>query len=247
MDSTLRTDKDDNHNEQGVRDMNRKRVWFLLVLLLGAGRLLAADYSVTTVRPITPTGFDPGNGINLYEITGQGIRLVNGGPYVFQHTDFTGQLSSILFIGMNPAHDFVYVAYTGNPQPILAGFAVTPTGLVMQWQNVFTTGNSTLDLASLTILDNLIIEDAHPAGFAHLIAVLDQSGAVLKQEINEFLVSVRVKNNGNFYYSCRSATGGPYGGVPPATSAVVFDLKKSVSTPVVTATDPTFVRSVCDQ
>jgi hypothetical protein len=230
--------------------MNNRRASFLLAMLLGMSRLMAADYSVTTVRPITPNifpnNFDPGNGINLYEITGKGVELVRGSPYVFQHTDYTGQLSSILAIAMNPAHDFVYAVFTGNIQPILAGFAVTPNGLVLKWQNVFTTGEPDMERASITALDNLVIEDAVPAPQAHLVSVLNESGQVIKSEYSEFLVSVRVENNGNFYYSCRSAVAGGFGGVPPATSVLVFDLKKSASDPLVTSTDPIFVRSVCD-
>jgi len=37
---------------------------------------------------------------------------------------------------MNPAHDFVYVVYTGPnlSQPNIFGFKITSTGLVYEWE-----------------------------------------------------------------------------------------------------------------
>jgi len=222
------------------------RAWMLVALLLGAGRLLAADYSVAPVRPISPTGYDPGNGINLYEITGKGVELVKCSPYVFRHRNQSGKLSSILFLSMNPDHDFVYAVFTGDEEPILAGFAVTPKGLVLRWQEPFNTGDADMEQATITVLDNLIIEDTHPAPFVHVESVIDQSGRLIESEMSQYLVSVRVKSNGHFYYSCRSSTSTAYGGAPPATQVLVFDLRKSVTEPIVTSTDPIFVRSTCD-
>jgi hypothetical protein len=223
----------------------------LVALVVGASPLLAADYSVGTVRPTTPETFDPGNGLNLYSITAKGVDLVKGSPYILQQTDYTGRLVSVFLVLMNPAHDFVYVVYSGSPQPNVVGFAITPKGLVYQWQKVFTTGNSTLDNATVTALDNFIIEDAHPAPFAHLVTILSQSGQVIMSEFSENLVSGHAKRNGNFYYSCRSSITSSFGGVPPADSVAVYDLGNGVVTgsstvPLVTSTDPAFVRSVCN-
>jgi hypothetical protein len=227
------------------------RIALLLGLLFGAAPLLAADYAVTTVRPITPTTFDPGNGLNLYSITAKGVDLVKGSPYIFQQLDYTGQLASIFGVAMNPDHDFVYVVYSGSVQPIVVGFAITPKGLVYQWQTVFTTGNNTLDLATATALNDFFVGDAHPAPFAHLVTVLNQSGQLIAGEFSQNLVSGHVNRNGKFYYSCRSSTSGPYGGVPPADSVAVYDLRNGFVTgpntvPLVTSTDPTFVRSECN-
>jgi hypothetical protein len=234
--------------------MNGKRIWRMSVfvaLVFGAGPLMAADYSVTTVRPITPTTFDPGNGLNLYSITAKGVDLVKGSPYIFQQTDYTGQLASIFGVAMNPDHDFVYVVYSGSVQPIVVGFAITPKGLVYQWQKVFTTGNNTLDLATATALNDFFIGDAHPAPFAHLVTVLNQSGQLIAGEFSQNLVSGHVNRNGKFYYSCRSSNFNQYGGVPPADSVAVYDLRNGFVTssndaPLLTSTDPSFVRSVCN-
>src|SRR3569833_2966812 len=73
------------------------RIALVIGLMFGAGQLMAADYSVTTVRPVSPTAFDPGNGLNLYSITAKGVELVKGSPYVLQLTDYTGQLARILY------------------------------------------------------------------------------------------------------------------------------------------------------
>jgi hypothetical protein len=222
------------------------RAWIWAVLLLGAGQVMAADYSVAPLRPISPTGYDPGNGINLYEITAKGVELMKGSPYVFRHKDQHGTLSSLLFLQMNPAHDFVYAVFTGDDEPILAGFAVTCKGLVLRWQQPFNTGDSDMEQATVTVLDNFIIEDTHPAPFAHVESVVDQSGRLIRSEMSQFLISARVNSNGNFYYSCRSSTATAYGGAPPPNQVLVFDLRKSAAEPVTRSNDPVFVRSICN-
>lgn len=234
--------------------MNVKRIGriaLFLGLIFGAAPLMAADYAVTTVRPITPDTFDPGNGLNLYSITAKGVDLVKGSPYVFQQMDYTGELASIFSVAMNPDHDFVYVVFSGSDQPIVVGFAITPKGLVYQWQKEFTTGNNTLDLATATAPNDFFVGDAHPAPFVHLVTVLNQSGQLIAGEFSPNLVSGHVNRNGKFYYSCRSSITGSYGGVPPADSVAVYDLKNGFVTglttvPLLTSTDPTFVRSVCN-
>jgi len=234
--------------------MNAKRMVraaLLLGLIFGAGPLMAADYSVTTVRPITPNAFDPGNGLNLYSITAKGVELVKGSPFVFHQIDYTGQLASIFAVVMSPDHDFVYVVYSGSIQPVIVGYSITPKGLEYRWQKVFTTGNNTLDLATVTAVDDFLIGDAHPAPFAHLVDIFNQSGQIIAGEFSENLVSGHVNRNGKFYYSCRSSNFDQYGGVPPANSVAVYDLRKgfvsgSNTVPLVTSKDPTFVRSICN-
>jgi hypothetical protein len=228
------------------------RIVLLLGVIFGAGPLMAADYSVTTVRPITSTGFDPGNGLNLYSITARGVELVKGSPYVFKQLDFTGQLASVFAVVMSPDHDFVYVVYSGIPQPIVVGFDITPKGLVYQWQTVFTTGSERLSHGATVVAENdFLVGNANPSGFVHLVAIFNQSGQIIAEENSSALVSGHVNRNGKFYYSCRSSTSDSGGGVPPADSVAVFDLKKGLASrsntvPVVTSKDPKFVRSVCN-
>lgn len=228
------------------------RMALFVGLIFGAGPLMAADYSVTTVRPITPTGFDPGNGLNLYSITARGVELVKGSPYVFQQIDFTGQLASVFAVEMTPDHDFVYVVYSGTVQPVVVGFSITPKGLVYQWQKVFTTGSERLSHgATVTAENDFLVGNANPSGGVHLVAIFNQSGQIIADENSSFLVSGHVNRNGKFYYSCRSSNSDSSGGVPPADSVAVFDLKKGLASrsntiPVFTSKDPKFVRSVCN-
>jgi len=227
------------------------RIALALGLMFGAGELMAADYSITTVRPVSPTAFDPGNGLNLYSITAKGVELVKGSPYVLQQTDYTGQLASIFAVVMNPDHDFVYVVYSGNVQPIVVGYSITPKGLIYQWQKIFTTGSNNLQLATVSAVNDFLVGEAHPAPFAHLVNVFNQDGQIIAGEFSENLVSGHVNRNGKFYYSCRATNFDAYGGIPPADSVAVYDLKKGLvsgtnTVPVTTSTDPTFVRSVCD-
>lgn len=234
--------------------MNAKRIVravLLLGLIFAAGPLMAADYSVSTVRPITPNAFDPGNGLNLYSITAKGVELVKGSPHVLRQIDYTGQLASVFAVVMGPDHDFVYVVYSGTPQPIVVGYSITPKGLVYKWQKVFTTGNERLNRATVTAENDFLVGDAHPAPFVHLVAIFNQSGEIIAEENSEVLVSGHVNRNGKFYYSCRSSTSDSFGGVPPADSVAVFDLKKGLASrtntvPELISKDPTFVRSICN-
>src|SRR5216684_8484 len=92
---------------------------------LASGGAMAADFSVGIVNLGTGT-LGGGTALNLYSIEKTDIDLVQ--TYVLNQNDFTGKLSSPLTLAMNPAHNFVYVVYTGLSQPNIVGFKITPTG-----------------------------------------------------------------------------------------------------------------------
>ena len=101
-------------------------------------------------------------------------------------------------------------------------------------------------------MDGAVSGDAHPAGYAHLIIVINQSGRVIAEEVSGNLISGHVNHNGKFYYSCRSYTAGTLGGIPPADEVKVYDLKDAIlggisdPPPLLTSTDPVFLHSACD-
>jgi hypothetical protein len=232
--------------------MNAKRIWrisLFAALVFGASPLMAADYSIGIVGH----GWAGGTGLNLYSITERGVDLVKGSPYIRQKKDIEGQLANVLLVSMNPAHDFVYVTYTGPKFPVMVGFKITHKGLVEHWEQELQTGDPTLQYTTVTPLDNFVIADTYPFAYLHWVTVFTQSGEeIVLDQGSDFggdLVSGHIDSNGRFYYSCRSAVSYVFGGQPPATTVVVYDLRNSAvvynTEPLATSTDPVFVGSIC--
>ncbi|MGA2191131.1 MAG: hypothetical protein ABSH33_21650 [Steroidobacteraceae bacterium] len=219
----------------------------VLTGLMAGGSAMATDYSVGIVK--LGTGAEGGGtALNLYAIKKSGIHLVQ--TYVLQQDDYTGNLASPLTLAMNPAHDFVYVVYTGLTIPNIVGFSITPTGMVYEWENEIQTGDGGLQGSTLTGGPGYVIENTYPAGL--WVHVVNQTGAEVINDYADggsagiYLISGQVDSSMTFYYSCRSTAS-----TPPAKSVSVFsfedgvDVYTSTATPVATSTDPVFVRSVC--
>lgn len=215
------------------------------------GTAQGADYSVGIVN-LGSGALGGGSAINLYSTTRNGIKLVQ--QYVFQQKDWTGNLAEPLTLAINPAHNYVYVVYTGHSlaaaQPIIVGFQITSTGLVYDWQHQLQTGDSGLQGTTLTAGPNYVIENTYP--FDLWVHVLSQAGEELMTDIEDdfdstYVVSDSVDSTRTYYYSGRAAS------YPaPATSVAVFrfesgtDVSTGTATPLGTSTDPLFIQSVCN-
>jgi hypothetical protein len=216
--------------------------------VLAGGGAMAADFAVGIVNLGTGV-FGGGTALNLYSIEKTDIDLIQ--TYVLQQVDFTGHLSSPLTLAMNPAHNFVYVVYTGLSQPNIVGFKITPAGLVYEWEEEIQTADASLQGATLTAGPTYVIENTYPAGL--WVHVIRQTGAEMINDYADgqfsgvYLISGRADSTRTFYYSCRSTSSSP-----PATSVSVFsfengiDVHTSSTPPTATSTDPAFVQSVCN-
>jgi len=186
--------------------------------VLASGGAMAADFSVGIVNLGTGI-FGGGTALNLYSIEKSDIDLIQ--TYVLQQNDFTGHLSSPLTLAMNPAHNFVYVVYTGLSQPNIVGFKITPTGLVYEWQEEIQAEDTGLQGATLTAGPNYVIENTYPAGL--WVHVIGQTGAEMINDYQDggfsgiFLISGHADSTRTFYYSYRSMSASS-----PATSVSVF-------------------------
>jgi hypothetical protein len=218
-------------------------VALLSIGILAGGHAMAADYSVGIVN-LGAGEFGGGTALNLYSIKKTGIELIQ--TYVLDRTDFTGKLSTPLTLAVNPAQDFVYVAYTGLSQPNIVGFKITPTGLVLKWEEELETGDASLQGSTLSAGADYVIENTYPAGL--WIHVLNQAGKELIDDYQDSTVtSGHVDSTRTFYYSCRAASS-----APPATSVSVYrfdpgvDVHTNAATPVGTSSNPAFIQSVCN-
>jgi len=219
------------------------RTAFLLGSLACASAM-AADYSVGIVGLGTGI-FGAGTGLNLYSITDHGVDLVAGSPFLFPPDE-------PLLAAVAPKHDFVYVAYEDSPSlPIIVQYKITPTGLVYQWQALFSTGDPSLQGSTLNAVSKYLIEYTYPATPEQLyVYVLDQAGKELVYDYGtngSNLISAHIDPNGKFYYSCRYIGSPPNG---PANSVAVYKLDNLVTPstpPLLTSTDSVFVQSECSQ
>lgn len=211
---------------------------------------MAADYANLG------SGYEgAGTALNLYSITSKGVDLVQ--TYVLQQKDYTGQLASPLTLSMNPAHDFVYVVYSGpkvepggnSYQPILVAFKITPKGLELQWQNIVVTGDPGLRESSITAGKNYIMENTFPC-CGLVVVIYSQSGQLMVEdpgENGEDLVSAHISPNGDFYYSCVEEPTATYP-APTADTVRVYELSDTsvlyaaLVQPLATSTDPTIRR-----
>jgi len=215
---------------------------------LASGSALALDYSVG-ITNIGSGALGGGTAINLYATKNAGIDLVQ--TYVLQQDDFTGKLASPLILAINPAHDFVYVVYTGVSVPNIVGFEIASTGLVKKWEAPVATGDVGLQGSNITAGPNYVIENTYPAG-SLWVYVVGQSGVDLlldnqSESSSVFAVSGQVDSTRTLYYSCRAASSSL-----PATSVSAYKFESGVyvftatASPVATSTDPVYVQSICD-
>jgi hypothetical protein len=219
-----------------------------MAMILGSSSTIAADYSVGIVGLGTRVG--GGTAINLYRITQKKVELVQ--DYIAQEVDTMGQLVYPLALAVNPAHDFVYVAYTGtglngSGEPNIVGFKITPQGLVKEWEQRLETGDHELQGTTLVAQKGYLIENTHPSGglWVHVLAQSGQEVVSDNGGIGYNLASGHTDPHGELYYSCR------YPGVNgPANTVVVYDLDSGrvndTTPPLLASTDPTFVQSICN-
>jgi hypothetical protein len=220
-----------------MKTMNRLYA-FAFGGLLTAFNTMAADFAIGTVSPVVPYQFSPGNGINLYTITGKGLDLVRGSPFILREIDFSGQLSTPLLTTLSPDHGTAYVAFTTASSPKILAFKLSPKGLIKLWESVLSTGSVFPNGSSIRAAPGFLIENTFPTG-PLWVRVIDPSG---KQIVSDFsnsgiLVSGQVDPDGNFYYSCRlqMSTNGRWGGEgaagpykytgDPADTVMVLDVR----------------------
>jgi hypothetical protein len=219
--------------------------------VLATGHALAADLSVGIVG-LGSGLYGGGTAISLYSTSKIGINLLE--TYVLDQTDFTGRLATPLLLAVNPAHDFVYVAYTGKSLPIIAGYSISTLGLTLEWEQELSTGDSSLQGSTITAGPDYLIEYTYPAEPDELfLYVIDQ--ATGNQILNDvepgahgiWLITGRVDSSRTYYYSCRSNSSSP-----PAKSVTVFAIEPGRAVdarsakPIARSADPTYVQSVCD-
>jgi hypothetical protein len=217
-----------------------------MALILQGGAALAADHSVGIVG----LNGEFGSSLNLYQTTEKGPALMQN--FVLQPTGPT--MNRPMSLVMNPAHDFVYVAYLSSlgTQPNIVGFRITPWGLMEEWEQELNTGDSGLQETTLVAQDGYLIENTFPA-FALWVHVLTQSGqqVVFDQGSNgEDLVSGHLDPHGRLYYSCRYVNSTTPFVNGPANTVVVYDLNRGLvnmqAPKMMTSTDPTYVQSICN-
>jgi len=223
---------------------------------LAYGNAMSADYAVGVVNP----SVFGGTGVNLYSVTAKGVDLVQ--QYAFPEADYYGNTAAgPLTLAMDPAHDFVYIAYNGPglfedwANPILAAFTITSKGLVYQWQSEIETGDPTLQGTTLEAGPNYVIENTFPDAVDLWVEIYSKSGQHIVDDKGNGsgnasgLISGHISPSGKLYYSCRDVpTTEP---VTPANTVVVYELSgtglldTSLSKPLATSTDPVFVANVC--
>ena len=217
--------------------------------VLAGGSAMATEYSVG-IANLGSGVFGGGTAIKLYATTGKSITLVQ--TYVLHQKDFTGNLASPLTLALNPARDFVYVAYTGLGQPNIVGFKITATGLDLEWEKELNTGDASLQGTTLSAGPGYVIGNTNPIPGELLLRVVDQAGAEVLNDVEDgfggvWLISGQVDATHTFYYSCRNSTPSP-----PATSVSVYEFKAGVDVsapstkPVASTKDAAYVQSVCD-
>lgn len=232
------------------RIMKSKTVSSFIASVAGAlcvAPAMAADHSVSIVT----TTAAPYSGVNLYQTTEKGVKLVKGSPYISSEIDYRGQLSIPLTLTMSPKHDFAYVVFTGAPFPKVEAFKVTARGLEMQWEKVMQTGDPSLQGSFIVAVDKYLIEYVRPGG-SYWVTVFTEDGQQIVYDVGTAgnLKSAHIAPGGHFYYSCRNEAETFPNPSLPADTVFVFDLTNGPvtpdSTPLVESSDPDFVRSICN-
>ena len=230
--------------------MNKLRSSMLLGVLASAGAV-AEDYSVGIVNAGTEFG-GAGTALNLYSISNKGVDLVKGSPFVFHPGGAeAGYSFEPVAVALSPAHDFVYVAYVDVPNlPVIVQFKATSHGLEYRWQQEFSTGDASLQGASISTSAHYLIENTYPV-FGLYIYVINESGEELVADAGSNgsnLVSGHVDPEGGFYYSCRYLAKSYTGVLGRANAVAVYKLDRRVTEttpPLLTSIDPVFVESEC--
>jgi len=214
--------------------------------ILTTGSAMATDYSVG-IANLGSGALGGGSALNLYATGGTGIDLVES--YVLPENDFTGKRAEPLFVVINPAHTFVYAAYTGPNLPIIVGLKITSTKLVFEWQQELQTGDAGLQGTTLSAGPDYVIENTFPVG-SLIVHVLNQAGTeLLVDETNTgtTVLSGYVDPAIGLYYSCRSpASSDPVSAVSVYAFKAGVDVNTSTATPVAKSTSATYLRSICN-
>jgi hypothetical protein len=196
-------------------------------------------------------------GLNVYTISKGGVHLEAGSPFalpawVLQAEGDPYPLTPAS-LSLNPRHDFVAVVYVLTPyEPddqkdvIVVGYDIKEHGLKVKWTQSLNMDPHAYPLTTVsTGKDFTILLTAPDPGGPNFGYVIDNEGKVLVSEgsaegsANE-LLSLRVDENREFYYSCR----GDYG-VLPAQTVAVYRLEPSPPKLILTSSDPDFIRSEC--
>jgi hypothetical protein len=224
-----------------------------MVMTLGlfvAGSAMATDYSVS-IANLGKGVLGGGSAINLYATQDTGIELVES--YVLPQDDFTGKRAEPLTFAINPAHSFVYAAYSGPNQPVIVGLKITPKGLVYEWQHELATGDGGLQFTTLTAGADYVIENTYPVR-GLVVHILDQAGSEMLVDATPTsnspytVLSGYVDPTTSLYYSCRSADGSL-----PATSVSIYafehgvDVSAETARPVAKSTSSTYLQGVCNE
>jgi hypothetical protein len=210
-----------------------------MIGMMSGGSVMAADYSASITA----------GGIDLYAITGKGVDLVRGSPYVLPEPG-TAYPRTPAMLTLSPAHDFLYVVYEQQPyhgdlsdDVSVVGFKITSHGLVKKWSFDTNMDPAEYKYISLSVGLNSVIVYSKPAGL--FATVYSEEGDLIAGDGSEVggdqLLSGHVDPDNHFYYSCRVNT-----------SAIkyleVYSLPKNGPTLqqlLVTSYDPSFMKSIC--
>lgn len=214
------------------------------------GQAVAEDFSVSIAGLATGSGLPAqgiGTGLNLYAVNGKGVKLVAGSPYVLPGK-FLPRSSTPwgpALVAVTEDQNYAYVVYFNKTvyPSILVQFAITPKGLVYQWEQEFGTGTTYLDFLSIATVGDNLTYYIDPTG-SLIFNVLDVGGNKVLSDGGDdtHLVTGHVDRKLKFYYSCRYS--GPSDG--PVDTVAVYNLQSNAVAPMTLSKDPGFVRSVCD-
>ena len=201
-----------------------------------------------------------GTALLLYEISDKKAELV-GGTLVWNPKTSQGWTFYPAVIMMDPNHTFVYVEYVFSGSiPFLAGFKITPHGLVYEWStNELDAGDYYVN--SLTAGRNYIISFSFPDTSDLNVQVFNQAGQHVMGDGFGIgagpynILAASISADGNFYYSCRHVPALSPNAIANAVAVYVLPpgaLEGNAPQPIdptlaYTSTDPLFVQSKCSQ
>jgi hypothetical protein len=228
------------------------------MILIGFGSLAHGaatttfDYAVATV---------PG-GINLYAITNKGVVLVQGSPFVANNPAppvgiYTGMpVQSPTLLQMDATHEHVYALYATDTVifTMLAGWKITPRGLVQQFGTItdlHITGNHSDRPGGLSIQGGFEVlyyggESGTVGDTAEIYNTKGQlvnrfSGGSVNGPVRQALQSVVIDPTGQSLSGCFLGDAGGSN----TSSVDVFDLKSGKL--IVGDSDPDFANAICTE
>ena len=226
--------------------MRIKRLWGWALTLgfSAAGPAVAADYTVGITDFVNYGQYGLGTALNAYEITGKGVELLPGSPYVLHEKDAGGNSYLPSIVAMNAAHDFLFVEYVAISNPLIVGFKITAHGLEKRWQQTFEPGNNFVN--SMIAGRDYVIIGFYPNGTSLWASILNESGQILgggSGDDSDSMSSVQVSAGEQFFYQCRDASS--------VSTVVLYTFNVSIPDKsnqyLLTSTDPAFYQGICEQ